>query len=201
MTRRPLLLDCSTGNNGNPASLRASKPEANANEVAMSKASTSFLSIPYCSVRSNLPPIPANCGTFSKVSAGTSLDVPSSLLTNRTIFWSTSFCFISLEISEMRFLPSKMASQTPSSKTSSMPGTPSEIPLTTGGSGFASESLERFSGSIEIACTMSATVENEPGPDMETRSGWPNSSRTYRILDSSTPISSRLTFPVKTELG
>ena len=79
-------------------------------------------------------------------------------------FWSTSFCFISLEISEMRFLPSKMASQTPSSKTSSMPGTPSEIPLTTGGSGFASEVLERFSGSIEIACTMSATVENEPGP-------------------------------------
>ena len=60
ITLIPELLVCSMGNKGKPASLRASSPEAKASEVAMSKASTNLGSIPYCSIRSKTPPLPAS---------------------------------------------------------------------------------------------------------------------------------------------
>ena len=200
ITLIPELLVCSIGNKGRPASLRASSPDAKASEVATSKASTSLGSMPYCSIRSKAPPIPASWGTVSNVSAETNLEVPSSLFTRRTILLSTSFCFISAEISEIRFLPARIASHTSSSKTSLIPGTPKDTPLTTGASEI---DVSNFSGVVfgPYHSTKSSTTEICWGFDPVNFPFFESFSTTLESFESSRPSSIRSTLPSNTLAG
>ncbi len=127
----PELLTCSTGRRGRPASFNASKPAAKESVVEISIAATIFGSIPYCSDKSKYPPTPASCGIVSYESHGTNSALPSWCLTIRTIFLSSKRCFISSDNSLMKFSPSNILSKESGLKTSSMPGRPRLIPVTT----------------------------------------------------------------------
>ena len=132
--RSPPLPICSTGVSGMPASRRASKPAATANCVLMSHARMAFGSIPNSSARSKAPLRPANCGMSPNTLAWSMFTEPSRPLMRRTMFLSRRRCLYSSETSLMQVSPRTSFSKASSENTRSIPGKPSEIPVTTYGS-------------------------------------------------------------------
>ena len=97
----------------------------------MSHATMAFGSIPNSSARSKAPFKPASWGMSPKTVAWSMFTEPSLPLMRRTIFLSSRRCLYSSDTSLMQVSPRTNFSKASSEKTRSMPGKPSEIPVTT----------------------------------------------------------------------